>query len=297
MISTSQTTPSSLERKAQIALSFTGAKLGLLFIRHPILVVQTCKQATPNLANLQILHTIYDTDGLRGFYKGISSSVMKICMTESYRGVLMMEVPKQVRSHLFEPYTQLFPIATTIATSLISTLLISLFDAFLVCPFSSISTLQITADRPPSLGSLLKRHAITTLYRGYTPLFVQTALLWGNFLIVDDFLKHLLNRYCNGISYPGLACTAVIGGCLQACFNVIPDTIRVNMQKATHQNLTMRATTRLFIQTYGVRSLFYALPHRLASGIIAYSYKSMLRHFWMTHDNPSELPQKPPVAR
>jgi hypothetical protein len=68
---------------------------------------------------------------------------------------------------------------------------------------------------------------------------------------------------------------------------VVPDTIRVQMQKPGSATLSMRTIVRQLVQQHGLSSLFSAVPHKLIGGIIGYSYRSMLRHFWTVQENKS----------
>ena len=287
----SSSSNNSLGHYFQIALSFSSIKLGLLFVRHPIHVIGTCKQASPTLTNIQIIADIYKNNGIKGFYKSTSTSILKICLAESYRGVLMIQVPKQVQSCLPKHWSQSYPTTAALTTSAIAVPIISAVDTCVICPLLRISTLQMTINEKHNLKAIynrfIKGNIITALYRGYTPLFIQTSFLWGNFFIIDDLMKRALQKHFHEISYSGLAATSIIGGCLQTCINVIPDTVRVQMQKSASNKLSMRTVTKQLVQQHGIHSLFSAIPHKLIGGIIGYSYKSMLRHFWTTHDNKS----------
>ena len=134
-------------------------------------------------------------------------------------------------------------------------------------------------------NTFVRGQAISALYRGYTPLLVQTTLLWGNFFMIDDRVKQWLQQRCNGIGYSStFALTSLIGGCLQACITVGPETIRIQMQKPTTLSLTMRGTLRHIIHAHGVRSLFYSLPHKFLGHIFRYTYKNGLRDYWVGRD-------------
>lgn len=272
------------ENYTKIALSFGSAKLGLLAVRHPLHVIQMNKQAFPDLPNRVIASRIYQADGIKGFYKSTTVSILKIITAESYRGVLMIEVPKQIKQFLFSPWVSSYPIGSSLMTSLVATPIISVIDATLICPMTRFGTIQATLDKNQSLFTVyekfIKGNVVRQLYRGYTPLLLQTCFLWGSFLMIDDVNKGALKKYTGKVSYSGIVLTSILGGSTQAAINSIPDTIRVQMQKHTSQNLNMRDTAKKIIRDHGVRSLFSTLPHRLALSIIGYGYKSVLRHFW-----------------
>lgn len=277
----------SIESYLKIAASFSTAKLGLLVVRHPLHVVQINKQAFPGLKNSEIISNIYRQSGIKGFYRATSASILKILAAESYRGVLMIKIPEMVRSHLSKPWIDSSTIATTITTSLIATPIISLIDTTIICPFIRLATLQITIEQNSTLKNIyntyIKGDAVKQLYRGYTPLLIQTSLLWANFFVIDDIIKYVLRNYFRTTTYSSVALASVAGGAVQTLVNVVPDTIRVQMQKIANRNLNMRNITKNLVQQHGVRSLFSVVPHKLAGGILNYGYKSVLRHFWTSN--------------
>lgn len=120
----------SLKNHIDIALSFESAKLGLMGVIHPIHVVQSIKQANPNCTTVNIVHNIYNSRGIIGFYKATPASIVKILNPESYRGALMINVPKYIGENLPEKYN------TSISTSLISLPFISAIDPAIICPIS-----------------------------------------------------------------------------------------------------------------------------------------------------------------
>lgn len=201
----------------------------------------------------------------------------------------MIQIPNIVRSYLSKYRSDFHPIVTTLTTSAIAVPLISAIDASLTCPLTRMSTLQMTTGEKTSLKNIYNNHikgnVVASLYRGFTPLYIQTALLWGNFFVIDDLMKYLLQKRFNQVSYSGLAVASVIGGGIQTCINVIPDTVRVHMQKTATDNLGMHATAKKLIRLHGMRSLFSAVPHKLIGGVVGYSYKSLLRHFWSSQND------------
>lgn len=279
----------SIENYVKIALSFASAKLGLLLIKHPLQVVLTKKQADPSLTNTEIISAIYEKNGIRGFYRSTNTSIVKILVTESYRGILMIKVPKKIHSYFPKRWSDSHPETMVCMSSLIAVPIISLIDAAIICPFTRIATLQIAAEKSNSLMAIYKMHlaenVFRQLYRGYTPLLMQTSFSWANFFVIDDLSKLILRKYFKTVSYPELALASIVGGSLQTCVNVIPDTIRVQMQKTSNHHLNMRNTIEQFVKQNGMRALISAVPHKLLGGIIAYGYKSALRHFWTPHEN------------
>lgn len=273
---------------AEIAASFSAVKLGMLGLRHPIHVIQTCKQARPDCSNTQIISEIYKTHGIRGFYKSTSASILKICVAESYRGLLMIKVPETVRSYLPKHGSESSPTRTELTTACISVPIISAFDSMCICPLSRMSTLQITTKEKTNLKNIYDKFIKgnkTSLYRGYTPLFIQTSFSWGNFLIVNAAIKEKVEKHFNNIPYSGLVLTSIVGGSIQTCINAIPDGIRVRMQAAGSKKLSMRATATELVQQHGVRSLFSAVPHKLFAGIFRFASLSALMSFWKKPEN------------
>ncbi len=270
----------------KIALSFAIPKLGLLFVKHPVYVIKTNKQARPDLANTEIISSIYAQNGVRGFYRSTSTSAVKIFVSESYRGVLMIYVPKQMQSYLPESWKTAHPKAVSIASSLMAVPIISLIDATAICPFTRMSTLQITEYG--SIQNIYKTHisgnVVRGLYRGYVPLLIQTAFLWTNFFVIDDLSKWVFRKDPKTFSYSEFALSSVFGGSLQTCVNIVPETIRVQMQKPS-SHLNMRNTVRQLIRQNGIRPLICAMPHKFLENTISYGCKSALRHVWTRPEN------------
>ncbi len=274
----------SLENYFHIASSFAFAKLGLLSVRHPIHVIQTNKQANPSLSNVEIIQKIYQESGIWGFYRSTGTSIAKILVTESYRGILMIRVPRAVRSFFDDSWKELYPRSTLLLTSLFAVPIISGVDATLICPFVRMATLQTTNENNSKITAIYKNYikgsALKELYRGYVPLYIQTALSWGNFFAIDDLIKEFLKRGFKTISYFELTLSSFIGGGVQTCLNAIPDSIRVQMQKQGTHHLTARKTFEVFVRQHGFRALFQSVPHRFLSNVVSYGYKSLLRHYW-----------------
>jgi hypothetical protein len=274
----------SVESYLKIAASYSAPKLGLLLLRHPLHVIATSKQAYPELTNLQTISHIYTQSGLRGFYKSANTSVVKAMASESYRGILGIKVPQAVRAHLLPSWMGTHQEKAALATSLIATPIISVVDATIICPVVRMATLQITTDKSSTLTSLYKKHIQTDvlrqLYRGYTPLLTQTACSWGIFFLADDLSAFLLNKDFKQPSVSQLTFAALLGGSAQTFINVIPDTIRVHMQKTEAHHLNMRNTLQHVVKVHGVRSLFSVVPHKIAGNILSYGYRNALKHFF-----------------
>jgi hypothetical protein len=281
-----------IKKYLKIATSFSLTKLGLLLVRHPMHVIQTNKQAYPALSNSQIIQNIYATNGVKGFYNSTTASVMKILLGECYRGPLMIEMPRVIEKHLPENVVKNHPTIKTI----IAIPVISLIDATIICPLVKLSTDQITRQQQTTLKEISahywKEGYFKHFYRGYRPLLLQTSNLWGAFFLIDDMNKAIIRKYVGEVSYSTLMAASISGGILQTFINVIPDTIRVQMQRAHSSPQSATTVAKNLVKTHGIRALFFALPHKFAGNIVGYGYKSMLRQYWST-PNPVK---KSPVA-
>ncbi len=273
-----------LKKYSQVAASFATAKLGLLLIRHPIRVIETNKQAFPNISNSQLIKNIYNNQGIKGFYQSTLTSIFRVLLSESYRGPLMIEVPSYVGRHLKNNAIG----NEHILIPLIATPLISSIDAALTCPLLRMSTHQVTYGKKISLVEIasdyFKKNAFKQFYRGFSPLLIQTANSWGVFLILDDLSKFIIKKHCGEISYSALTLSSILGGPIQTMMNVAPDTIRVQMQKSDNTSQGLVQSTKNIIKTNGRSALFFALPHKFLGSIVAYGYKSFLREYWTNKD-------------
>ncbi|MDF2965096.1 MAG: carrier protein [Rickettsiaceae bacterium] len=280
-----------VEDYLKIVISFSIPKLGLMLVKHPFYVVQNIKQADPSIPNLEIIKGIYRTNGLKGFYKATPLSVSKIIATELYRGPLMIGVPQYISSHLPEDIAKSNPLIS----SLVATPIIAAIDSAVLCPFMRMSTHQLTAiNNKIKVSDLIKHYAeknfLKESYRGYGPLFIQNANLWGSFFIIDDLNKTFIKKHY-GDNTSAIFFASITGGLIQTALNLVPDTIRTQMQKANSSNLSMIEVSQSFIKTYGVKGLFLGFPHKVFGGIIGYAYKSLLREYWSKNHN---KPKPPP---
>lgn len=204
----------------------------------------------------------------------------------------MIDVPKIIKTTLFYDSTTMHPTSIALLTSAIATPIISTIDTTVICPIIRMATLQTTLEKNVNLKdifqALIRKNAVSQLYRGYAPLWIQTSFLWGSFFLIDDLNKSALKRYFGDVSYPVLALASIVGGGAQTLINIVPDTIRVQMQKFTRDdlnNLSMRETAKKLVKRHGFLSLFSAAPIRLVGGIIGYGYKSLLRYYWSSKED------------
>jgi hypothetical protein len=262
-----------VERKAKIGASFVLAKGILLSIRHPIFVLKTEKQAEPSLSNSVIAKDLYNRRGIRGFYTGTFSSVMKVGVQELYRGPLMIDAPLAIK--------KADPSLSSFWASMYSVPLISIIDAGIICPITKVSAVQITKkDGDNSFIEAFKQHSTKQLYRGYMPLLAETAINWGAFFLTDETNKIIHSNYSQNSAYPLILANTMGISALTVALNLIPDTIRVQMQKAHSNNEGVFKTTKSFSKTYGGKGFFCTIPHKIYSSIVGYGYKAMLRNYW-----------------
>lgn len=273
----------SVENYFKIAFSYASVKLGLLLVRNPIRVIQTNKLAYPDLTNIQIISHIYAESGVKGFGRGMTTSIAKNLATESYRGILTIKVPKAIRSHLPQSLINSHPASAAAITSLAATGIISIFDTAVICPFFRMSTLQMTMDKNNTLTTIyktyIKTNSVKKLFQGYTPLLGQTSVLWGVFFITGDMSKFLLNKDFKQISASQAALAAILGAGFGTLINSIFDVTRVQMQRLGNSNLNTRSTLKNLVKNHGVRSLFSGAPHRFAGNIVSYGYRNILNYY------------------
>ncbi len=269
-----------LQNFIDIAPSFIGTNLGLMIIKQPILNLQINKQVYPTLSNIQIVQNIYNNEGIKSFYKATPISSFKVIVTECYRGPLMIAVPKYIDKYFpFDqsPYKDL-------TLKLGAAPLIALIDATIICPLTRLSTHQQTTKYKLTLNEVIKDYAktqfIKELYAGYSATLLQTSIHWSSFFLIDHYCKSLLVKNSEPLSYSSVAIASIGSGVLQTFINIIPDTIRAQMQKSQKNGDNIYNITKYLVNTYGMKAFTTALPHKLSLGIINFTSKSLLNTFW-----------------
>jgi len=265
-------TSSSLTQYFQMASSFAITRLAILSVRHPVHLVQINKQANPNLSIVEIIRNIYQTSGIKGFYRATPIAISKVIIAESYRGLLMLEVPKFVRQQSS---------LTGVSNTALSTIGISLIDTIITCPSSRIYTQQIANNQ--TFTAVIKENSKTNLlkecYKGFSPLFCTISMQWGLFFTIDDTVRLFFSSKFGNNIYSATA-TALTGGAIQAGINSIPDTIRVYMQKGECKNQGMLSVAKTIVQNHGVKALFAGFQLKLVNRGIGFAYCSILRTYW-----------------
>lgn len=254
-----------LELKIKIA-GFSSALHGVsVSIGCPFDNTKTAKQLNPNLSYPHIFKTIYRRDGLLGFYKGFSSSVLQRGLKAAVRTPLMLYSKEAVQ--------QVMPNSSSGMQSAAAGLLMGFADTALTNPLEVIKVKLMTQENSSSLSKLLKELSPKDLGRGFSFNYAKTSLAWMNFFIVRD-LSLFANEQLTGnknLSGFGLIIASSCASISKLIITTPPDVIKSHLQQAqkSQHNVNARAVIAHIHQQFGYQKLFSGMLPRAVHGFMA----------------------------
>lgn len=236
-----------------------------VIIGAPFDNTKTIKQLNPTLSYPQIYKTIFQQDGLLGFYKGFSSSVAQRGLKAMIRTPLML-YSKEVTQHMM-------PNSSSSTQSAAAGLLMGLADTALTNPLEVIKVKLMTQKNTHTLSKLLKKLTLKDLGSGFTFNYAKTSLAWMNFFIVRD-ISLFVNEQLTGqknLSGFGLIMASSCTSISKLIITTPPDVIKSHLQQAqkNQHNVNARAVIAHIHQQFGYQKFFSGMLPRSVHGFIA----------------------------
>jgi hypothetical protein len=216
-------------------VSFYGAVRGAvaLPLEHPLDCLKTNMQALPSNHNaLTVTKRIYQTKGLRGFYRGYVPNTLRVIIKQIYRWPMMLFIPIGLESMKVFPQSEM--------NKMITAILIAHFECFIITPLERIKVWLMTNYKSKS-GLLYffmknKRTLGTQLMAGLRPVYAKQMVSWITFLVADDFFRGKARKYFNAegpLDFWILLIISIIVGIINTLCIMPFDCVKTHHQKNT----------------------------------------------------------------
>jgi hypothetical protein len=260
--------------------AFAGARACTGLLDQPLDVIETTQQAVPGKGLFATIRNIYKTHGIKRFYTGYLPNLVNSSVTACYRGPIICFFPKMLNRHIPEGSQAKYPWLSTVFTIPI---LVGL-DTTVSTPLERIKNLQITGSTYRSMFHTVKSTPGTELFQGLQVIFVQKAVSWSSFLLLDDLGKSAIRRLSQSgeVTALPLLGSSFCVGTMMAVINTPFSFAVVQAQKESP--VTEKNALRIingFIKKNGLASIFSGWRGRVLQSILNVYVVSALRE-WVT---------------
>ena len=275
-----------------IAASFTAMKLIAFTPRHIISYLTVNIQNEQNSSVYTTFKNTIKNNGISGLLNGYSIGITRIFVSETYRGLLMLDGPSFVKQSL-DKYlgTNLGPVETSLISSMT---LLPLVDATIMNPLIRISNIKILQENQnKTTREIVKSYILSkgfkegfrSCYSGFTMTYIISSANWASFMVVDRAIKEHIKAKYGSIDYNRLALYNILGACIQTGILQPFDIIRLHMQKSS-KDIGIIGASRDIYNQYGCKGFFRGYTMKLF-GVhgFNYFYRSILLQYFTDKSN------------
>ena len=226
-------------------------------VTHPIDVVKlrmflTGELQASVLPRLAMVRDMYAAHGVRGFYAGLSATVLRQALFSTTRFGVFAAIQKKQKQH---PGA-----SSSAAASILATTTAGGLAAIVGCP-ADVALVRMQSQTPRrnyknvmhALSSIVKQEGVFALYRGVHPLVARGMLVTtGQFMTYAAIKQRLAPNSPASHAVSGLA-----AGFVAAVLSTPADVIKSRMMN--HYNITYASSTdclKRTLKTEGVRGLY-----------------------------------------
>ena len=242
--------------------SLYGTVVGLLALPldHPLETLRIRCQASPTATSpIAIAKKIYHSQGLVGFYAGVSVNAVRAAIKPMYQYPMMLTVPKYFRETLPTSIQTRYPSSVPAVAGLA----IASFEACVVSPLERLKIYLMTSKNTMHQIRVFAHEnrgkIIAELFRGFTAVYARQISSWTSFLVADRKIKDWERARTNTeqLSYPSLMRVSLLVGGVNTMVGMPFDTVKTKLQMHDYmKNEGVIGTMCSIYKAHGVSALY-----------------------------------------
>jgi hypothetical protein len=237
-----------------------------IIISHPFDFLKTKIQSSSekSTSSISLSIKIYNTYGIKGFFKGYLPSLYRSLFKETYRSPLRGFLDYKFEN-IFRSYNKSF-------TKTLTAISMAITDTVILSPIERVKVLVMTNNseanpikafwRNKPKGLQLSHY----LFKGLTVSLVRSILSWTSFLVCEEKIRHYYELRSKSLSLANRITIGVLSGIINGLITQPFDTIKTNIQKSTEQKDKLNSIYKMglfLFQQNGIKGLYAGFNVRL----------------------------------